>query len=134
MQTKHPTDKQINIFVIGLAFILTLFSWRAFKAENGSLSILIMELTIALLIIYLIKREYVIKFYAIWMRVVAPIGTLITGILMVILFYLVFSPVGIILRLIRKDILHLKIEPNRKTYWIDRENKKSDKSSYERQF
>ena len=68
------------------------------------------------------------------MRCVSYVGMVITGILMVAIFYLVFTPVGIFLRLIGKDILNLNKDDKLKTYWIDRPQRKFNKSDYEKQF
>jgi hypothetical protein len=47
-------------------------------------------------------------------KVVSPIA-------LGILFYLVFMPVGLVMRLSGKDPLRLKFDPAAKSYWIDRE-------------
>ena len=46
-------------------------------------------------------------------RIVNP---LITG----ILFYGMFVPMGLVMRLFRKDPLHLEFQPDEPTYWIRR--------------
>ena len=40
--------------------------------------------------------------------------------LLVLIFYLVFAPVGIMLRLLGRDSLQLKLDPAAKSYWLDR--------------
>ena len=134
MQIKSPTKKQLNVFVLGLCLILLLFAWRSFREGNSKISFILIGLASALVIIYLIKRNFVIQFYKIWMRCVSYVGMVITGILMVAIFYLVFTPVGIFLRLIGKDILNLNKDDKLKTYWIDRPQRKFNKSDYEKQF
>ncbi|MFC1645641.1 hypothetical protein ACFL2Y_00465 [Candidatus Omnitrophota bacterium] len=134
MQNKPPTKNQINTFVFGLTLILFLFSWRAYKDSKGGVSVLLIILAAILLIIYLTKRDFVVKFYSIWMRCVSVIGVAVTGILMMLIFYLVFAPTGLFLRLIRKDVLNLKADKKLKTYWIDREKRPFKKSNYEKQF
>jgi len=42
---------------------------------------------------------------------------------MFVLFYFLFTPIWLILKLFWKDILKKKIDKNLKTYWIKREEK-----------
>lgn len=50
------------------------------------------------------------------------------------LFYLLFTPVALIYRLIGKDPLDREIEVDRETYWIPKEKSKVNKVRYEQQF
>lgn len=134
MVIKSPTKKQLNVFIFGLDLILIFFSLKAYKAKNINLSLTLAGIAVALLIIYLIRKDFVIQFYKAWMRCASVIGIVISGICMVIIFYLVFTPVGIFLRFIRKDVLHLRQDKKLKTYWLDKPQVPFEKSNYERQF
>lgn len=134
MQNKAPTKIQLNVFAFGLSLILLLFSWRAKKADNGNASLLLLLAATMLVIAYFTKKDFVVKFYHVWMRCVSVIGMMVTGILMILIFYLIFTPVGLFLRLIGKDILNLKADKKLKTYWIDKEKQQFNKSNYEKQF
>ena len=61
-----------------------------------------------------------------------PIGQFITIILFAVTFFIIFAPVGIILRLFKKDILDRNFKQKRLSYWIDRSIK--EQSNYTRQF
>src|SRR5262249_32677205 len=58
------------------------------------------------------------------------VGPLVTG----ILFYVVVTPIGILLRLLGKDLLRLRWEPHQKTYWIDRQPPGPDPKTMMHQF
>jgi len=58
------------------------------------------------------------------------VGPLVTG----LLFYVVVTPIGILLRLLGKDLLRLRWEPQQKTYWIDREPAGPDPQTMVHQF
>ncbi len=55
----------------------------------------------------------------------------LTFILLVIIFYFVFTPLAWGARKIGKKFLDLAINGDEKTYWIPKENRSRDKSSYE---
>jgi hypothetical protein len=68
-----------------------------------------------------------------WMRLAHVLAYINTRIILTVLFYLVFTPIGIIARLV-KDPLNRKLHDGSMTYWIRREPKPADQSIYERQF
>lgn len=54
-----------------------------------------------------------------WMRFGHLLSKIISPFILAVLFYAVFLPVGVILRIIKKDILNLQLKPNAESYWID---------------
>jgi hypothetical protein len=41
---------------------------------------------------------------------------------LVIIFYIVITPISFILRILKLDILNIIIDKNKKSYWINRSN------------
>lgn len=56
-----------------------------------------------------------------WMKFGLLLAKIVSPIALGILFYLVFTPIGLVMRLSGKDPMRLKADPNAKSYWIDRE-------------
>ena len=48
--------------------------------------------------------------YSAWMIAVFPIGWTVSRLMLAALFYLVFTPVALVFRLVRRDALHLRQE------------------------
>ncbi len=69
-----------------------------------------------------------------WMTIAVVIGWFMTRIILSVLFYIIFTPTGLIARALGKEFLELKIDKSRKSYWIYREERPFDKKDYERQF
>ena len=57
----------------------------------------------------------------IWYRFGILLGKLISPIAMFIIFFLIVTPIGLLMRIFGKDILGLKFNKN-KTYWIKKEH------------
>ncbi len=57
-----------------------------------------------------------------------------TRLILIILFYLLFTPIGLLMRLFGKDFLKRKIEKEAASYWIPRKKEPFDPKRYERQF
>jgi hypothetical protein len=49
-------------------------------------------------------------------------------------YYLLITPIGLALRLVGKDPLDRKIEPERESYWLAKEEPEDIRRSFERQF
>ena len=72
--------------------------------------------------------------YKIWMGLAFCLGWVNTRIILMLVYYLVVTPIGLMMRLFRKDILNLRLEKGAQTYWLKREVRNSAKESYERIF
>ena len=57
----------------------------------------------------------------VWFRFGLILNRLVSPIILAVLFYLVFTPMGLLLRLWKKDILSLKIDKSCLSYWIKSE-------------
>ncbi len=60
--------------------------------------------------------------YALWMGLAFFLGYFVSRILLTLLFYILITPISIILKIFGKDILDEKIEKNKTTYWKKKES------------
>jgi hypothetical protein len=56
----------------------------------------------------------------VWGKVGILLGRVVNPVITGILFYLVFTPLAMILRWRGKDLLHLRFDPDAKSYWMAR--------------
>jgi hypothetical protein len=57
---------------------------------------------------------------SLWLKLGLLLHRIINPVVMGLLFFLVFTPAGFIMRLLGKDLLRLRRDPDAKTYWISR--------------
>ncbi|MBI4536071.1 MAG: hypothetical protein HY708_07315 [Ignavibacteriae bacterium] len=69
-----------------------------------------------------------------WMKFAFVLGWVNTRILLGLFFYLVLTSVGLVLRLLGKDLLNLKFDRSSTTYWVKKERAAFDPKRYERLF
>lgn len=69
-----------------------------------------------------------------WMMFAFVLGWINTRIILGVFYYLILTPIGLILRLTGKDLLDKRLDRTAKTYWIKRERVPFDKTRYEQQF
>ena len=62
-----------------------------------------------------------------------PIGFVLSYVIMGTLFFLIITPIGVVMRLAGRDPLNRKLEPDAESYWLDCRPAR-DKASYFRQF
>lgn len=53
-----------------------------------------------------------------WMTLALVLGFIMTRVVLTAVFYLAVMPTGLVLRLLGKDPLHRRIDPEASTYWI----------------
>jgi hypothetical protein len=73
-------------------------------------------------------------FQKIWMGLAVILGFLMSRIILMLLFYLVITPIAFIAKLAKKDFLDLTLDKSRESYWNYREQKEYSKLDSERQF
>jgi len=69
-----------------------------------------------------------------WMTFAVILGWVMTRLILCVLFYFIFTGIGLGGRLFGKQFLDLKMDNSRKSYWNYRKSGPVDKRSYERQF
>jgi len=72
--------------------------------------------------------------YTLWIRLVLMLAWINTRIILCLLFYLVFTPIAVVMKLFGADLLDKKIDKQKDSYWIKKERKVFSPIDYERQF
>ena len=82
------------------------------------------------LILGLINSQILTPLNKLWFKFGLLLGKIISPLVMGLIFFLVVTPIGLIMRILGKDVLNLKYNKN-KSYWIE---KKGPKSRMKNQF
>jgi hypothetical protein len=90
---------------------------------------------VPLLLLGLAYPKSLRQVYLGWMAGALVLGFVVSNVLLIIFFYLVVTPTGLLARIFGKDFLSLKPDPSAQSYWLlrDRSVRKS-KSDHEQQF
>lgn len=128
-------QKQLTVFGYGLPLILVFLGMlRAFKHGWGIFSLIFFVTAGVVLILALLFRPWLAVIFKYWMIVAHGIGQVVTVIVLTFIFYLVFMPVGILLRVLGRDLLKRAQDPQALSYWIKRQKSEGDPMEYKRQF
>ena len=92
--------------------------WPIFNGET--LRIWPIPIALIFLVLGLINSKILTPLNLIWVKFGELLGKIIAPIVMALVYFVVLTPISLILRLIKKDILKLKILKNADSYWIKR--------------
>ena len=129
------TKRNVRNFSFLISFVLILLGiYFSLKNNDFELNFLLLPVFFILSGIFF---PIVIKpLYFIWMLLTIMLGFVMTKIILIVLFYLVIFPTGILAKLTGVKLLDTKFRSAKGSYWIERDNKnrKFRKIDYERQF
>ena len=130
---KHPSRKELlwfgALFLLFFGIIGGLMYWK-FQAPAVAHRIWI---GVALAgIVYFIFPPVRRPLYLGWMYAAFPIGFVISYVVMLAIFYLVVTPIGLIMRLAGRDSLNRRFDADAESYWSAHEG--CDQKRYFRQF
>ena len=73
--------------------------------------------------------------YKVWMKLTVPLGWVMTRAILSILFFLVITPIGLVMRIFGNNPLDLKFNrESTNSYWISKRKANFEKKDYENQF
>jgi hypothetical protein len=87
----------------------------------------------ALCVVYYALRPIRLPLYIAWMRLVYPIGWTISFTFFIIMYYGLFSPIGLMMRIFRYDPMQRRLNRDAPTYWVKHDTD-TEPSRYFRQF
>ena len=104
-----------------LFFILFLIIGLYPLKSEGLIRIWSVVLSLVFLIITIIRPNLFTFINKLWIQFGILLGKLISPVVMGLVFFFVVTPIGILVRIFKKDVMGLKRGAN--TYWINREDK-----------
>tara|TARA_B100000482_G_scaffold152750_1_gene114657 strand:- start:386 stop:775 length:390 start_codon:yes stop_codon:yes gene_type:complete len=114
--------------VVFFVVFLLIGLWPILKGNE--LRIWSIVISLIFLTLGILNSKILTPFNKVWFRFGIFLGNFISPIIMGIVFFLVVTPTGLIMKLFRKDLINLR-KNNSSTYWIE---KKDIKSSMKNQF
>ena len=123
---KLPSNRNFGL-VFFIVFLLIAL-WPILN--NNDLRIWSLIVSLVFLVFGSLNSKLLTPLNKLWFKFGILLGNIIAPIIMGIVFFLVVTPTGLIMKLFRKDLINLR-KNNSSTYWIE---KKDIKSSMKNQF
>ena len=92
--------------------------------NNNEVRLWSLIISVLFLILGIVNSKILSPLNKIWFKFGLILGKIISPIIMGIIFFLVVTPIGFIMKLLGKDLINLKFN-NEKSYWIEKSGPKS---------
>jgi len=123
---KKSSEKSFGIVFSVVFLIISL--WPVLDGSQIRLPWLIVSAV--LLILSFLKPVLLKPFNLLWMKLGALLGKVVPPIVMLVIFFVIVTPIGIVLKIFKKDLLGLNFSDH-KSYWLKR---KTNITTMDKQF
>ena len=125
-----PSNKKFGLFFTAI-FVLCggFFTIKA----NLLWAVVFGVLATLTLLLSLTKSDWLLPFNKLWMRIGLLLGMIVSPIVLGLLFFLLITPIALVMRVVGRDELKLK-QSDQDSYWIDRTPSGPAPSSFKNQF
>jgi len=121
--TKNLKIGSNRSFGLVFFFIFLLIGiWPILNNEEIRLWFLI--ISIVFLVLGLLNSKILTPLNKAWFKFGLFLGKIISPFVMSVIFFLVVTPIGLLMRILKKDLLNLRFNKN-KSYWIEKTGPKS---------
>ena len=134
MKKKETTKKDLRQFGLVLALILGLIGYLQLRKGHVNVYPWLcyaggMSLIFGILLPGVLKPVFIV-----FTHVAHAIGWFNTRVILILVYYLILTPIGLLMRVFGKDILDQRLDGDASSYWIKRSRSRADKISLEKQF
>ena len=120
MKIKLPSNR--NFGIVFFLFFLIISLWPLLS--SGEIRYWSFLISIIFLVLGIINSKVLTPLNRLWIKFGILLGKIVNPVVMGIIFFIVVTPISLILKVIGKDTLNLK-KNNSKSYWIQKEEPKS---------
>ena len=121
-----PSNRNFGI-VFFIVFLLVAI-YPLTNKENISIGFLLISLIF--LVLGILNSKILNPLNKIWFKLGILLGKIVSPLIMAIIFFIVVTPIGVLMKILKKDLINLKFNDS-KSYWI---KKKGPKSKMKNQF
>ena len=120
-EIKISSNKSFGIVFFIVFLLIALYP----LLKDNDLRIWSLIISFIFLALGLINSKILTPLNRLWFKFGLLLGKIISPIVMGIIFFVVVTPIGIMMRLFKKDLLNLK-NNKKETYWIEKSGPKSE--------
>jgi len=124
---KKSSNRSFGIlfFIVFLGFGL----WPLTK--NQTINSVLITISIIFLILGVFNSKILSPFNNLWIKFGEFLGRIIAPIVMALVYFIILTPISLLVRVFGKDLLGLKFLKKQNSYWI---NRKKDLGKMDKQF
>jgi hypothetical protein len=127
---QQSSDRFFGLTFFALFLLLGL--WPLLR--GGSPHLALLAIAAGFLGVALVAPALLGPLNRLWLKFGALLHAITSPIILGVMFFLVITPIGLLMRLVGKDFLRLRFDPSASSYWLRREPPGPEKTSLTRQF
>src|SRR5262245_44941360 len=115
--TRLPSNRSFGLtFTVVFALLAALLWWRQRPAAPwlAGLSVLFLAVTV-------VRADWLLPLNRVWMRFGLLLNAIVSPIVLGVLFFGVFTPVGLVMRALHRDPMRRKWDDGARSYWMTRD-------------
>ena len=124
-----PSNRKFGFFFTAIFLVITAYFYQL---SNDTLFYIFGALCASFLIVTLINPDILLSLNKLWMRFGLLLGILVSPLVMGVIFFGIFTPIAILMRLLQRDELRLRLK-KQSSYWAKRESEVQS-ASFKNQF
>ena len=117
---KLGSNRSFGIVFFAVFLLISLYP----LLNNEHIKIWSLVISLIFLILGLINSKFLSPLNKIWFKFGLFLGKLISPLIMGVIFFLVVTPIALLMKMLGKDLLNLKFN-TKKSYWIEKDGLKS---------
>ena len=125
-----PSNKSFGYF---FASVFVLFSAYFFFKNSNQFFFIFLFLALTFLALSVFKSELLLPLNRLWMRFGLLLGMIVSPIVLGVIFFGLFAPVSLTMKLFGRDELRLKVS-SRESFWKDKDADTMISNSFSNQF
>ena len=129
-----PTRRELRNFCLVMAVGLGLFGLFAWYKEYETATLTLGGLAGFFLLFGVVYPPLTRPVFWVWLILARILGYINTHVLLALVFYTMFTVIGVVMRLFGRDPMDRARQPERDSYWQRRETPLLPHDHYERQF
>lgn len=131
---RHPSRRDLRAFAVLQVVFFLVIAWSVYSRTQSLLwPGVIISLSLAVGVVGWFVEPFIRRVYLGWMWAVFPIGWLVTHTVLALVFYLLMTPIGCIMKWTGRDPLDRRFDSEATSYWQPRPPQTGSKR-YFRQF
>jgi len=130
----NPSKRDLNwfggLFLLFFGIVGSIVFWRF---EASGVAFVVWGGAAAIDFVYWLVPSFRRPLFVGWLYLFSPVGWVVSNVVLAVAFYLVTTPIGLVMRLGGRDPLKRRLDPEAETYWIERPAA-AESSRYLKQF
>ena len=120
MKNKKNNNRSFGLLFFVVFLIIGLYPM--YNENNPNIYFIILSLPF--LVLGLLDSKILTPLNKLWFKFGLLLGKIISPLIMGFIFFIVVTPIGILMRIFKKDLLNLKFN-NKRSYWVEKTEPKS---------